>query len=145
MASSLTVTHRSIPMGPYKLRPVCDLVRGLRVADAIVRLKLTTRAAAAVLASKLQSTASAAIDHSMNPDQLVIRTIYADQQLELKRQRIRSRGRSAIMRKRSSMVTIELIEAPVALSRNGARKSAEKKPKIQTVVPRRSVNSSAVA
>ena len=108
---TLKLTHRSIPMGPYKLRPVADQIRGIRVADAIINLKLTPRSAARTLADKLQATASAAIDHSMNPDRLVIRSIYIDQQMELKRQRIRSRGRAATMRKRSSTVTIELAEA----------------------------------
>lgn len=111
MAATLKVTHRNIPQGPFKLRPVCDLVRGKSVAEALVILKLIPRAAAQTLAKKLQATASASIDRSMDPERLVIRAIYCDQQMELKRQRIRSRGRAAIMRKRSSTVTIELAEA----------------------------------
>ncbi len=110
MSKTLSITHHSIPMGPYKLRPVADQIRGVRVADALVTLKVMPRAAARSLADKLQATASAAIDHSLNPDRLVVRSIFVDQQFELKRQRIRSRGRSAIMRKRSSSVTIELAE-----------------------------------
>ena len=142
---TLKVTHRSIPMGPYKLRPVADRIRGVRVADALVALMLTPRAAARTLADKLQSTASAAIDHSLNPERLVVRSIYVDQQLELKRQRIRSRGRAAIMRKRSSSVTIEVSEQAVTQPRNVSRKGTEKSTKARTAsVPRNSANHSAV-
>ena len=156
---SLKVTHRSIPMGPYKLRPVADQIRGVRVADALVALKVMARSAARTLASKLQATASAAIDHSLNPERLVVRSIYVDQQLELKRQRIRSRGRAAIMRKRSSSVTIELAEQTETQPRNDSRlpaparpagggeagKGTEKNSQLQaTAVPRNSANDSAV-
>ena len=120
MSKTLTITHHSIPMGPYKLRPVADLIRGVSVTDALVVLKVTPRAAAQVLAKKLQSTASSAIDHSFNPERLLVKSIYVDQQMELKRQRIRSRGRSAIMRKRSSSVTIELAE----ITRNQQRETS---------------------
>jgi len=113
-STTITVIHHSIPQGPYKLRPVCDLVRGMPVVDAMTVLKLTPRAAAVTIAKKLQATAAAAVDKSMNPNNLVIAMIRADQQMELKRQRIRSRGRAAIMRKRSSSLTIQLAELPVA-------------------------------
>lgn len=126
MASkSLTVTHHSLPMGPYKLRPVADRIRGVRVADALVALQVMPRSAARALAVKLQATASAAIDHSLNPDRLIVQSIHVDQQAELKRQRIRSRGRSAIMRKRSSSVTIELAES-------APKKSKARNPKSET-------------
>ncbi len=109
MANFRTI-HSGIPMGPYKLRPVCDQVRGLSVRDALIVLKLTPRAAAQILAKKIQSSASAAIDKSLDPTKLIVSVIYADQLTELKRLRIRSRGRSATMRKRSTTVTIELAQ-----------------------------------
>ena len=128
MATTLKVTHHSIPEGPYKLRPVCDLIRGKSVADAMVILSFTPRAAARTISKKLQSTASAAIDKSMNPDNLVVQSIFADQQMELKRQRIRSRGRAAIMRKRSSSLTIELVEKIVTQPKaKAAKKTAKQK------------------
>ena len=127
MATTLKVTHHSIPVGPYKLRPVCDLIRGKSVEDAMLILSFTQRDAARIIAKKLQSTASASIDKSMNPEKLFVQSIFADQQMELKRQRIRSRGRSAIMRKRSSSLTIELAERIATQPKVKAAKPAKQK------------------
>jgi large subunit ribosomal protein L22 len=124
MTTSLTTTHHTLRMGPYKLRPVLDRIRGLSVSHALAVLALTPRAAAAAVAKRLVASQAAAIDRSLDPTRLVIRRIAADQQGELKRQRIRSRGRSATMRKRSSSLTIELaLRPPTADHRRKKRES----------------------
>lgn len=135
MTKTLKLTHHSLPMGPSKLRPVCDLVRGQSVSQALITLRFTPRVAATALAKKLQATASSAIDHSLDPERLVVRAIFCDQRSVLKRQRIRSRGRSSVMRKRGSSVTIELAEQEEFQPRNRSHTSAQQAAKTGAAQP----------
>ncbi len=99
----------SLRMSPQKVRLVVDLIRGMHVRDAEAQLLFSRKAAAKPLHTLLKSAiANAVHNHRMNPDSLVISTIYVNEGVVLKRWMPRAQGRATPLRKRSSHITIVL-------------------------------------
>lgn len=100
---------RHLHMAPRKVRLVVDLIRGLSVSEAEMRLKFLNKDAARPVL-KLLLSAVANAEHNFNIDRktLVVKTITADAGVTIKRSRARAMGRSAPIRKRTSHVNIVL-------------------------------------
>lgn len=96
---------------PRKMRVVADFIRGKTIAQALVSLKMLPRRASKPIAKLLNSAVANAkvSDQEANPEQLVIKEIRVDEGVTLKRHRARARGRSAMIRKRTSHVRVELV------------------------------------
>jgi large subunit ribosomal protein L22 len=102
---------RYIRIAPRKVRIVLDLIRGKHVDEALSILKFTPKAASKILEKLVKSAAAnAENNHDMNRDNLYIAKAYADQGPTLKRFRARAQGRAARIRKRTSHITIILME-----------------------------------
>ncbi|HOJ76594.1 MAG TPA: 50S ribosomal protein L22 [Bacillota bacterium] len=100
-----------VRIAPRKARQVIDLIRGKRVNDAQTILKFTPRFAAEVIGKVLNSAiANAENNHQLNRDRLIISEAYVDQGPTMKRQMPRAQGRAALIRKRTSHITIVLAE-----------------------------------
>ena len=100
-----------IRISPRKVRIVMNLIRGKNVADAFAILKFTPKAGADVINKVLKSAvANAENNFNMNPENLYIDQIYANQGPTLKRFRAGAQGRATIIRKRSSHITAVLKE-----------------------------------
>ncbi|MBI2860054.1 MAG: 50S ribosomal protein L22 [Chloroflexi bacterium] len=94
-----------------KIRPLVDMVRGKKVADALTLLKFTPTPKAGVVAKVVKSAAANAENNfQMLPENLKIVSISADESWTMKRQRPRSRGRASPILKRSSRVTVVVAE-----------------------------------
>jgi large subunit ribosomal protein L22 len=100
-----------IHMTPRKVRLVVDTVRGKSVKEAMDILKFMNRAAAREVAETLQSAvANAEQNNHMDPDDLFIAEIYANQAPTAKRFQPGPRGRANPILKRSSHITVVVRE-----------------------------------
>ena len=117
---------RHLRMAPRKVRLVVDLVRGLPVAEAELRLSFLRREAARPVLKLLRS-AIANAEHNFKLDRstLVVKTITADGGVTLKRFRPRAMGRSAPIRKRTTHINLILAPASeIVLGKKKAKKVA---------------------
>jgi len=94
-----------------KVRPLVNMVRGKRVDEALIILQFTPTPKAKVVAKLVQSAASNAENNfQIDPADLKIVKIYADEARSLRRYRPRSRGRTSPIRKHSSHITVIVAE-----------------------------------
>jgi ribosomal protein L22 len=92
-----------------KARLVCDNIRGKSVEEARAILAHTPRAVAEDWSKLLESAvANAEHNHELDGDDLVIKTVKADEGPTIKRFRPRAQGRATPIRKRTAHLTILL-------------------------------------
>jgi large subunit ribosomal protein L22 len=98
-------------ISPRKVRPLVDMVRGKRVEEALALLKFSPTPTAKVVAKVVKSAAANAENNfQMDPADLKIVSIFADEARTMKRFRPRARGRAAPILKRSSHITVIVAE-----------------------------------
>jgi large subunit ribosomal protein L22 len=98
-------------ISPRKVRPLVDMVRGKSVEEALSLLKFTPTPTASVVAKVVKSAAANAENNfQMDPADLKIVSIFADEARTAKRFRPRARGRAAPILKRSSHITVIVAE-----------------------------------
>jgi large subunit ribosomal protein L22 len=98
-------------ISPRKVRPLVDMVRGKRVEEALALLRFSPTPTAQVVAKVVKSaSANAENNFQMDPADLRIVSIFADEARTLKRFRPRARGRAAPILKRSSHITVIVAE-----------------------------------
>ena len=113
---SLTVVSakavlRYVRISPRKVRIVINLIRGKKVTEALNILKFTPKAASPIVEKLLKSAvANAENNFGLNPDNLYISSITADQASILKRMRPRAQGRGFSIHKKSSHITVVVEE-----------------------------------
>jgi len=106
---------RDVGASPKRLKPIMDLVRGMKVAAALDTLGLLPSPWARVVAKTVRSaSANAENNLLMEPEKLVIVKLVADQAPSLKRSRPRARGRMGRITKRSSHVTVVVDDEEVS-------------------------------
>ena len=113
-----------VRMSSSKLKPVTDLVRGKDLNEALTILKFTPGKGSELIEKVVKSAAAnAENNHDMNPDELYVAEINANQGPTMKRWRPGAQGRAGMILKRTSniYVTLKEKEAPVK-----AVKEAEK-------------------
>lgn len=104
-------TARYIRMSPRKVKVVIDLIRNKSLGEAQAILANTPRAAAEPVLKVLNSAAANAENNlGMDRDNLYVAEVYANQGPTLKRYRPRAHGRAAMIRKRTSHITVILDE-----------------------------------
>jgi large subunit ribosomal protein L22 len=115
---------RNLRISPRKIRLVTNLVKNMRVADALVQLQFTNKKGADMVAKLLRSAAANGENNfSMNRDQLYIQSITTDMGPVLQRSFPRARGSAFIIRRKMAHVNVVLEE------RGGKAKTAAKVPK----------------
>jgi large subunit ribosomal protein L22 len=98
-------------ISPRKVRPLVDMVRGKRVDEALALLKFSPTPTARVVAKVVKSAAANAENNfQMDPADLKIVSIFADEARTAKRFQPRARGRAAPILKRSSHITVIVAE-----------------------------------
>ncbi|MFH1647312.1 MAG: 50S ribosomal protein L22 [Chloroflexota bacterium] len=94
-----------------KVRLLVDMVRGKRVDEALTLLRFTPTPKAKLVAKVVKSAAANAENNfQMDPADLKIVRIFADEARSMRRFRPRSRGRVSPIRKRSSHITVIVAE-----------------------------------
>ncbi|MBA7706624.1 50S ribosomal protein L22 [subsurface metagenome] len=98
-------------ISPSKVRPLVDLVRGKKVDEALTLLQFAPTPTARVVAKVVKSAvANAENNFQMEPADLRIVGIFANEARTLKRFRPRARGRANRILKRSSHITVVVSE-----------------------------------
>jgi len=101
--------HTGIPAS--KVRPLVNMVRGKKVDEALTLLRFTPTPKAKVVAKLVKSAAANAENNfQMDPADLRIVSIFADEARCMRRFRPRSRGRVSPIQKRSSHITVIVAE-----------------------------------
>lgn len=95
-------------ISPRKVRLVADLIRGLKVIEAEQQLRFCPKRAAKPLLKLLKSAIANALASGNDLSNLYISEIRVNPGPTLKRWRARARGRSAMIRKRTSHIIINL-------------------------------------
>ncbi|MCB2187780.1 MAG: 50S ribosomal protein L22 [Deltaproteobacteria bacterium] len=100
-----------VRISPKKARLVADAIRGMKVEEAINKLKFTPKKAAVLIGKVLGSAvANASTQPGVDVDSLYIKEAYVDGGPTMKRWRARAMGRAYMIRKRSSHITVVVAE-----------------------------------
>ncbi|MEI8223503.1 MAG: 50S ribosomal protein L22 [bacterium] len=99
---------------PRKVRLVADVVRGKKVANALVELQFLGKRAALPFAKLIASAvANASHNHKTSSEDLVVKSVSVTKGPTLKRIKPRSRGMANRINKRTSVLKVELaVQAP---------------------------------
>ena len=98
-------------ISPRKMRLLVDMVKGMKVEDALNVLRFAPTPNARIVAKTIKSAAANAENNfQMTPADLKIVRITADEARMLKRFRARARGRANQILKRSSHITVVVSE-----------------------------------
>ncbi|MBI2699166.1 MULTISPECIES: 50S ribosomal protein L22 [Mycobacterium] len=110
---SATAKARFVRVSPTKARRVIDLVRGRSVTDALDILRWAPQAASEPVAKVIASAAANAQNNNgLDPNTLVVATVYADEGPTAKRIRPRAQGRAFRIRRRTSHITVIVESRP---------------------------------
>lgn len=114
-------------MAPRKVRLVIDVVRGMSVAEAEMRLTFLPKAAAMPVLKLLRSAvANAEHNFKLSRETLFVKTITVDGGPILHRWRARAMGRAAPIRKRTSHIMLIVSdEKPAAKGKKAVKKAAK--------------------
>lgn len=96
-----------VRVSPRKARLVVDLVRGKKVSDAIAMLRFVPNKAAEDVEQLLKSvSANAENNYDLDPEDLWVKAIYADDAPQMRRFKPKSRGRVGRILRRSTHLTV---------------------------------------
>ena len=96
-----------VRISPRKARLVIDLVRGKRVIEAIEIMKFLPNKAAVDVEKLLKSvSANAENNYDLDPEDLWIKAIYADDAPQMRRFKPKARGRVGKIIRRSTHITV---------------------------------------
>lgn len=102
---------RYIPMSPYKVRRVVNVIRGMNVDEALAHLRLMPQRAAKPVSKVVESAvANAENNLGLNRRDLYIHRIFVDEGPRRLWRRFEARGRWKPIIRRSCHITVELRE-----------------------------------
>lgn len=102
---------KSIRVSPRKARLVVDLIRGKKVGEAVGILHGTKSTATESILKVLHSAvANADHNYGMDVNQLVVKEIYVNEGATLKRMRARAKGSGNRILKRTSHITVVVVD-----------------------------------
>ena len=103
--------NKYLSISPQKLRLVCDQVRGMNASQAVVVLEFMPQKGAEFVRKTLQSAiANAQNNFDINPSDLFVAQIFADESARMRRFKAGARGRYKPRVRRTSHLTIILAE-----------------------------------
>jgi large subunit ribosomal protein L22 len=96
-----------VRVSPRKARLVVDMVRGKKVTEAIELMKFVPNKAALDIEKLLKSVAAnAENNYDLDPDDLWIKAIFADDASQMRRFKLKARGRVGRIIRRSTHITV---------------------------------------
>ncbi len=102
---------KNVGITPRKARLVVDLIRNKSVMEANAILRLTNKQACEAVIKVLNSAvANAENNHSMNKENLYVKTCYVNDGMRLKRMFPRAKGRGDVIIKRYCNITVVVAE-----------------------------------
>ena len=102
---------RNVRIAPRKVRLVVDSVRGMAVGRAMMQLQvMPQKAAREVFKTVKSAVANAENNYGLDPDDLIVSRIWANEAPVMKRWRPRAHGRVSPLLSRSSHITVVVDE-----------------------------------
>jgi large subunit ribosomal protein L22 len=96
-----------VRISPRKARLVLDMIRGKKVTEAIELMKFVPNKAAFDVEKLLKSvSANAENNYDLDPEDLWIKAIYADDASQMRRFKPKARGRVGRIIRRSTHITV---------------------------------------
>ena len=119
-----TATLKYLKASPQKVRLVADLVRGLKVEEALSILRFTRKSCAKDLEKLLRSAVANAENKENAPDvdELVVSKIYVNEGPREKRIQPAPMGRAYQIQKRKSHVTVHVSDEVKAVNERSGGK-----------------------
>ncbi|MBI3458811.1 50S ribosomal protein L22 [Candidatus Azambacteria bacterium] len=106
--SEVKASLNHLRMAPRKVRLVADLIRGKSIVTAVNQLRFLVKKAGGPILKLLNSAIANAKNLNLSNENFYIKQIIIDEGPALKRQRPRAMGRSNMIKKRTSHVTLVL-------------------------------------
>ena len=103
-------SHKFARIAPRKARLVADLIRGMRIDEALNSLEFSKKRGAWYLKSVLKSAIANAEEREADLERLFVQKSWVDEGRTIKRFRPKDRGRAHPIRKRTSHLHIVLEE-----------------------------------
>ena len=128
MNKQITAYQKFIRITPQKLRLIADMIRPLKVEDAMIQLKFSSRRGAKTVLKVLTQAKANAINIGLRTETLKINSIQIEEGATYKRWNPVSRGRAHAILKRTSHIKI-ILEGSDAPTSKPAPKKEEKKGK----------------
>lgn len=124
----MEITHKThnLRIAPRKLRLVSDQMRYQSAENALRLLPLILNKGAGLLYKSLKSAIEVAKDNQLDPSNLVIQRVWCDEGRKLKRSIHHSRGRSSMIMKQSSHLSIVLKGEPKVRAKKKTNSTEEK-------------------
>lgn len=98
---------KNVRVSPRKARLVIDAVRGKRVSEAIAIARFLPQKTAEDVGKLLRSVAAnAENNYDLDPDELWIKSIYADDAPSYRRFKAKARGRVGRIKRRNTHITV---------------------------------------
>jgi large subunit ribosomal protein L22 len=108
--TSVKASLNNTKVSPRKARLVVDLIRGKQVDSALQILKFSPKKSARLIEKLLNSAISNAREnYKLDIDKLWVSGCYVNMSKTLKRYMPRAQGRATPIKKRSSDITVELV------------------------------------
>ena len=102
---------RNLNIAPRKVRLIANSIKGLHVQSALAQLDSMPQRSTGPLYKLLKSAIANAKEQKMDEGKLIIKSIRVDKGIALKRAKARARGRSTLIEKKMSHITLELEES----------------------------------
>jgi large subunit ribosomal protein L22 len=113
---------RSLHISPRKMRLVTNLVKNMRVSEAITQLSFTNKKGAKYLARLLQSAvANAENNFSLKAEDMFVKSVTCDMGQTMKRYFPRARGSAFIIRRKMAHVNVVLEERSGKVAKKQSR------------------------
>mmetsp|Transcript_22456 Transcript_22456/g.31220 ORF Transcript_22456/g.31220 Transcript_22456/m.31220 type:complete len:241 (+) Transcript_22456:269-991(+) len=108
---------RNATISPRKLKDACDLVRFQPVEHAMIQCDLSAKKGAKIIKDVIKSAvANATHNHGLDKEKLIVGLIKADKGRHLKRIDIKGRGKTGLMKKYRSHLTVVVREVEDVLA-----------------------------
>lgn len=122
-----TAQLNNLRQSPRKVRLVANLIRGKKVADAILTLQFADKRASADISKLIKSALANAKAQSIETDNLVVKKIEVNPGKTLMRRQPAAHGSAHPIRKRTSRVSVVLsAETESRIKNKEPRKNIEK-------------------
>lgn len=128
MGKEITAKLKNLRIAPRKVRLVADLIRGKKASQTLIILNHLPKKAALPMMKLLQSAiANAKNNFQISEDNLYISKLLVDEGSKLKRWRSRAMGRAYEIQKKTSHITLSLIEKEVKIKKDKVKSKVKSK------------------
>jgi len=106
----INIKSKYLKTSPYKVRPLLNGLRDLKVEDAFFKLNFMNQKGAKMVLSVLNSAIAVVKENDLEKDNFYVKAISCNEGPRLKRRQIRARGRATQILKRMSHINLVIAD-----------------------------------